>query len=421
MSKTLQAPRGMNDILPTDTADWELLESTLKTITQDYGYREIRTPLLEQTALFCRSVGTVTDIVEKEMYTFTDRDKIQLSLRPEGTASCVRAGIQRGLLHNQIQRLWYTGPFFRHERPQKGRYRQFYQWGVEAFGIASPDIDAELIALSHRYWQALNLQDLVHLEISSLGSEASRQTYKKDLVAYFSAHKNHLDDDSLKRLETNPLRILDSKNTLMNDLLDNAPNILDSLDEESADHFKRVCHHLKSAGIPYHINPRIVRGLDYYNRTVFEWVSDALGAQGTVCAGGRFDSLVEQISGKSTPAIGFALGIDRLVLLLQEQQRLPTPKGASDIYFITQDAGAKNRIALSETLRNALPHLRITTHCGEGSIKNQMKKADKSGANFAIIVGEDECQNNRFTLKPLKNNGEQASLTLDELKEHFSK
>jgi len=371
-----------------------------------YGYREIRTPIIESTDLFCRSIGEVTDIVEKEMYTFADRNGDSLSLRPEGTASCVRAGIQHGLLHNQTQRLWYAGPMFRHERPQKGRYRQFHQFGVEAYGIATPDIDAELILMGARLWKALQLKD-IRLELNSLGSATARANYRKVLVDYFQAHKNALDEDSQQRLKTNPLRILDSKNPDMQALNNAAPSLLDYLDEESAQDFKVLRSILDAAGIAYTINPRLVRGLDYYCKTVFEWVTDQLGAQGTVCAGGRYDGLVAQLGGRETHAIGFALGIERL-LALQEQSRQQVVADEVDVYLLLQGEGAELKgLLLAERLRSAIPELKLLTHCGGGSFKSQMKKADKSGAAIALILGEAEIGSNKIAVKFLRTSEDQ--------------
>ena len=404
MAKLLKSIRGMHDILPADTPRWQAFEQTVQGLMRQYGYSEIRMPLVEFTDLFCRSIGEVTDIVEKEMYTFEDRNGDRLSLRPEGTASCVRAGIQHGLLHNQIQRLWYSGPMFRHERPQKGRYRQFHQFGVEVFGIATPDIDAELILIGARLWRALGLED-VRLELNSLGSSEARKAYRRVLVEYLNDHRDRLDDDSLRRLETNPLRILDSKNPEMAELLAAAPRLIDSLDAESAAQFEQLKALLEACGIDYTLNPRLVRGLDYYCKTVFEWVTDKLGAQGTVCAGGRYDGLVAQLGGRATPAIGFAMGIERLLALLEESAD-ETPAAATDLYIIHQgDASAdimRMAMRLAEDLRDALEGVRITLHCGGGSMKSQMKKADRSGARLALILGEDEARDETVTLKHLR-------------------
>jgi histidyl-tRNA synthetase len=414
MSKSIQSVRGTHDILPDESARWQAFEAIVMQTMKAYGYREIRTPIIESTDLFCRSIGEVTDIVEKEMYSFADRNGDSLSLRPEGTASCVRAGIQHGLLHNQTQRLWYTGPMFRHERPQKGRYRQFHQFGVEVYGIATPDIDAELILMGARLWQALQLKD-IRLELNSLGSTVARARYREVLVDYFQAHFAELDADSQQRLKTNPLRILDSKNPDMQALNNSAPNLLDYLDEESAQDFEVLKSILDAAGIRYTINPRLVRGLDYYCKTVFEWVTDQLGAQGTVCAGGRYDGLVAQLGGRETPAIGFALGIERL-LALQEQSVEQAVVDELDVYMLLQGKGSEQAgLILAEQLRNAMPELRLLTHCGGGSFKSQMKKADKSGAVLAIILGEAEMSANKIAVKHLRTTADQQLLEQSDL------
>ncbi|MCE9663375.1 histidine--tRNA ligase [Halomonas sp. M5N1S17] len=403
----------MNDLLPEQSSLWQYFEGTVQSLMQRYGYAEIRTPIVEQTALFARSIGEVTDIVEKEMYTFEDRNGDSLTLRPEGTASCVRAAMEHGLLHNQTQRLWYQGPMFRHERPQKGRYRQFHQVGLEAFGLDGPDIDAEVILLSARLWKELGLLDHVTLELNSLGSNEARAAYRDKLVAYFEAHRDQLDEDSLRRLTSNPLRILDSKNPDMAPMLADAPRLMDHLDDGSREHFEQLTKMLEAAGIDYTINPRLVRGLDYYCRTVFEWTTTALGSQGTVCAGGRYDGLVEQLGGKPTPAVGFAMGIERLVLLLQTLELVP--RGALDeldVYLLPMDDGATgSAMLLAEQLRTALPSLRLQLHCGGGSFKSRIKKADKSGARLALLLGEDELANDRVTLKFLREARDQQSLS----------
>lgn len=420
MSKSIQAIRGMNDLLPTQAPRWQTIETTLRTILESYGYQEIRMPIVEKTELFCRSIGEVTDIVEKEMYTFADRNGDSLSLRPEGTACCVRAGIEHGLFYNQIQRLWYMGPMFRHERPQKGRLRQFHQIGAEVYGLAGADIDAELILMLARFWKLLGLQD-ISLQINSLGSANARAMYREHLVAYFSAQPDLLDEDSKRRLQTNPLRILDSKNPDLQSLIQGAPQLIDHLDAESQAHFAELRAILDAAGISYTVNPRLVRGLDYYNRTVFEWVTQSLGAQGTVCAGGRYDSLVEQIGGQSTPAIGFALGLERLVALL-EQQATPVRDTAPHAYFILagNEALVRQGLLFAEQLRDALPQLRILTHCGGGSFKNQFKRADKSGARFALILGEEELANQHITLKFLRQTEAQQTFSLAGLVEYLA-
>jgi histidyl-tRNA synthetase len=413
MSKFIQSIRGMHDVLPDDSYRWQSFEAIIRQLMAAYGYREIRMPLVESTDLFCRSIGEVTDIVEKEMYTFEDRNGDKLTLRPEGTASCVRAGIQHGLLHNQVQRLWYNGPMFRHERPQKGRYRQFHQFGVEVFGIDTPDIDAELILISARLWQQLGLQG-VRLELNTLGSSQARENYKQVLVDYLNQHFAQLDEDSVRRLKTNPLRILDSKNPAMKEMLDNAPALIDHLDEESLQQFDRLKALLDATGIEFSINPRLVRGLDYYCKTVFEWVTDELGSQGTICAGGRYDGLVEQLGGKATPAIGFALGMERILALLESQQQLQT--GTIDIYLVLLgDACELRGLQLAEEIRAQIPDIKMITHCGGGSIKSQIKKADKSGADITLILAEEELKQGQVTVKYLRENKDQKSVGFDEL------
>jgi histidyl-tRNA synthetase len=406
----------MNDLLPDQSPVWQYLETQVKTVLQAYGYAEIRTPIVEQTELFKRSIGEVTDIVEKEMYTFEDRNGDSLTLRPEGTASCVRAAEQHGLLYNQVQRLWYTGPMFRHERPQKGRYRQFHQVGAEAFGMDGPDIDAEVIVMSAQLWKRLGLIDSVELQLNTLGSAEARAHFKQDLVSYLSARKEQLDADSQRRLESNPLRILDSKDPNTQDLLNDAPHFHDYIDEESKSHFEQLKSLLEAAGIQYRVNPRLVRGLDYYGKTVFEWVTDALGAQGTVCAGGRYDGLVGQLGGKPTPAVGFAMGVERLVLLLEELQLVPeSVRQRIDVYVIGMgDDNLATAMGVAETLRHEAG-LRVQLHCGGGGFKSQMKKADKSGADFAILIGDDERASSEVSLKPLRGNGDQIRVAQDSL------
>ncbi|MGM0536029.1 MAG: histidine--tRNA ligase [Pseudomonadota bacterium] len=410
--RKIQAIRGMNDLLPEHSPLWQYLEGQVQALMKRYGYAEIRTPIVEQTALFKRSIGEVTDIVEKEMYTFDDRNGDSLTLRPEGTASCVRAAMEHGLLHNQTQRLWYQGPMFRHERPQKGRYRQFHQVGVEAFGLEGPDIDAETILLSARLWKALGLHEHVTLELNSLGSAEARAAYRETLVAYFEQHHALLDEDSRRRLTSNPMRILDSKNPDMAEMLDAAPRLMDHLDDASRAHFEQLCSLLDAAGIHYVINPRLVRGLDYYGRTVFEWTTTALGSQGTVCAGGRYDGLVEQLGGKPTPAVGFAMGIERLVLLLETLDVVPdTVHDALDLYLVPMgEAATPAALLLGERLRETLPELRLQLHCGGGSFKSRMKKADRSGARLALLLGEDELAEGSVTLKFLREEREQQRL-----------
>ncbi|MET0088512.1 MAG: histidine--tRNA ligase [Candidatus Thiodiazotropha sp.] len=410
MAKQIQAIRGMKDILPQQTPLWQFLEDRVRSVLSRYGYSEIRMPIVEMTELFKRSIGEVTDIVEKEMYTFEDRNGDSLTLRPEGTAGCVRAGLENGLIFNQVQRLWYQGPMFRHERPQKGRYRQFHQIGVETFGMDGPDIDLELILITARIWKELGLHGL-ELQLNTLGTSQERARYREVLVAYFSQHPDRLDEDSQRRLHTNPLRILDSKNPEMADLIAGAPSLMEHLGEESRDHFDRLCQGLQAAGVAYVLNPRLVRGLDYYNRTVFEWVTTQLGAQGTVCAGGRYDGLVQQLGGRESTAVGFAMGLERLIALLEEtdiMERLPQPH----VYLVTQgDAAVREGMLLAERLRDALPQLRLINHCGGGSFKSQMKKADKSMAPYALILGEEELARGEISLKPLRG-GEQVSLPL---------
>ena len=405
----IQAIRGMNDILPEDTVYWQKLESLIRDLLGRYGYQEIRFPIVEKTELFKRSIGEVTDIVEKEMYTFADRNGDNLTLRPEGTAPCVRAAIQNGLLHNQVQRLWYTGPMFRHERPQKGRYRQFHQVGVETFGMASPDLDAELILMTARLWQQLGL-DNVELQLNSLGTRESRAIYRKELVHYFEQHKHLLDEDSLRRLNSNPLRILDTKNPALREVVADAPKLMAHLDDESREHFETLCGLLDDAGIAYRVNPCLVRGLDYYSRTVFEWVTDQLGAQGTICAGGRFDGLVEQLGGKATPSAGFAIGLERLLELVRENLQ---PDNRPHLYLVlVGDAAQKKGVLMAEQLRDAISSLRIMTNCGGGSFKSQFKKADKCGAQFALVLGEDEVAQKTVSIKFLRGDHSQNQETL---------
>jgi histidyl-tRNA synthetase len=400
----------MNDILPGETSGWQYLEDTLREVVHAYGYQEIRLPLLEKTELFKRSIGEVTDIVEKEMYTFDDRNSDSLTLRPEGTASCVRACMQHGLLHNQVQRLWYSGPMFRHERPQKGRYRQFHQIGVEAFGMDGPDIDAEIIFMSARMWERLGLQGAV-LQVNSLGTVAARADYRTALVTYLRAHESRLDDDSRRRLQSNPLRILDSKNPDMQSLIEAAPQLPDYLDEESREHFSAFCALLDAAGLAYEINPRLVRGLDYYSKTVFEWVTDQLGAQGTICAGGRYDGLVEYLGGKPTPAFGFAIGLERLLALLQAGDA-GIPVNHPHVYLVLNGQQAvAHGMVFAEQLRTALPGLRLQSNCGNGSFKSQFKRADRSGARVALVLGDDEVSQGTVILKPLRSEAGQETLS----------
>lgn len=401
--KKIQSIRGMNDLLPGDSPCWQYLESTVSGLLSRYGYREIRFPILEPTELFKRTIGEVTDIVEKEMYTFDDRNGDSVTLRPEGTAGCVRACEQHGLIFNQIQRLWYQGPMFRYERPQKGRLRQFHQIGVEVFGLDGPDIDAELITMTWRLWQQLGLTDVVTLQLNTLGTSASRSKYRDALVTYLEQRQDQLDEDSQRRLHTNPMRILDSKNQDTQRLLDDAPVLHDFLDVESQQHFQQLCALLDAVGIPYTINPRLVRGLDYYGKTVFEWVTNSLGAQGTVCAGGRYDGLVEQLGGKASPAVGFAMGVERLVLLLDAAGVVPDSIARQvDVYLVAAGDVQAEALALGETLRSACPGLRLQNHCGGGSLKSQMKKADRSGALLALILGENEVASGEVAIKFLR-------------------
>ena len=413
MVKNIQAIRGMHDLLPDQIGLWQRLEDGTRHVLESYGYREIRTPLVEVTELFKRSIGEVTDIVEKEMYSFPDRNGDSLSLRPEGTASCVRAAIEHGLL-DQSRRLWYRGPMYRHERPQKGRYRQFHQIGVEVFGLEGPDIDQEVVFLTHRLWRTLGLAGL-RLEVNSLGEAEERAAYRTELVAYLEAHHCHLDEDSRRRLLTNPLRVLDSKNPELREVIAGAPILLDHLGEASRQHFATFCAGLDAAGIPYEVNPRLVRGLDYYNRTVFEWITTDLGAQGTVCAGGRYDGLVAQLGGRATPAVGFAMGLERLVALL-EHATAPAAPPSLDAYLVAVgDAAQAAAPALAERLRDLTPDLRLQCHCGGGSFKSQFKKADRSGARFALVLGEGELARGVLGVKPLRGEGEQRDLPIAEL------
>jgi histidyl-tRNA synthetase len=404
----------MNDILPAATPRWQQVEDAARRVCNAYGYSEIRIPLVEHTELFARAIGEVTDIVEKEMYTFDDRNGESLTLRPEGTAGCVRAAIANGLLHNQTQRLWYAGPMFRHERPQKGRYRQFHQVGAEAFGFVGPDIDAELIALAARLLRALGVHDL-SLHLNSLGTPDARAAYRERLVAYFSAHESALDDDSRRRLARNPLRILDSKHPGVQEVVASAPSLMDFLDDESRSHFDQLQLLLADAGIPVTLNPRLVRGLDYYSRTVFEWTSDRLGAQDAVCSGGRYDGLVELLGGRPTPAVGWALGVERLVALV-EDGGLPLADVRPHAYVVAVgDAVTRGAFSMLERLRGRLPGLRATLHCGGGSFKSQLKRADRSGARVALVIGEAERAAGTVGIKALREEGVQESVPADGL------
>ncbi|KZN66113.1 histidyl-tRNA synthetase [Pseudoalteromonas luteoviolacea CPMOR-1] len=415
MAKQIKAIRGMKDCLPGTTQIWQKVEATLRDTMGAFGYQEIRFPTVESTDLFKRSIGEVTDIVEKEMYTFEDRNGDSLTLRPEGTAVCVRAGLEGGLLYNQEQRLWYMGPMFRRERPQKGRYRQFHQFGVETFGIATADIDAEVIIMTARLWKSFGISEHVRLELNSLGSNEARAAYKDILVAYLEQHKDKLDEDSLRRMYTNPLRVLDSKNPEVQAVVAAAPKLSEHLDEESVQHFANLCERLDAAGVEYQVNDNLVRGLDYYNRTVFEWVTDSLGAQGTVCAGGRYDGLVDQLGGKGTPAVGFAMGMERLILLLEELNSVGEIRRNVDVYVAAMgDAASIKAPAIAEELRDSVPGLRVQVHAGGGNFKKQLKRADNSGAVVALIFGEDEIANNAVTIKYLREQKEQLTLPMTE-------
>lgn len=423
MSKSLQAIRGMNDILPEQSPLWRFFEGTVASLLDEYGYRQIRMPIVEVTELFKRSIGEVTDIVEKEMYTFDDRNGDSLTLRPEGTASCVRAVLEHGLTNNgQVQKLWYIGPMFRYERPQKGRYRQFHQIGVEVFNLAGPDIDAELIALTWRLWARLGLREAVTLELNSLGTLEARARYRDALVDYLSARKDQLDEDSQRRLGSNPLRILDSKIPETQALLVDAPKLGDYLDDESREHFDGLKARLDALGIRYVVNPKLVRGLDYYSKTVFEWVTDKLGAQGTVCAGGRYDGLVEQMGGRPTAGVGFAMGIERLILLLETLELVPAEIGRQvDLYLCALgEASELAGLRLAEQLRDAQPGLRLQVNAGGGNFKSQLKKADKSGALYALVLGEDELARQVIGFKPLRGQGEQQEIAWAALSEHLA-
>ncbi|WP_058968026.1 histidine--tRNA ligase [Type-D symbiont of Plautia stali] len=409
MAKNIQAIRGMNDYLPADTAIWQRIEGTLKQVLASYGFSEIRLPIVEQTPLFKRAIGEVTDVVEKEMYTFDDRNGESLTLRPEGTAGCVRAGIEHGLLYNQEQRLWYIGPMFRYERPQKGRYRQFHQIGAEVFGLQGPDVDAELIMMTARWWKALGIADHVRLELNSIGSLEARANYRDALVAFLEQHKEKLDEDCKRRMYSNPLRVLDSKNPDVQVLLNDAPTLNEYLDEDSRAHFDGLCALLDDAGIAYTVNQRLVRGLDYYNRTVFEWVTSSLGAQGTVCAGGRYDGLVEQLGGRATPAVGFAMGLERLVLLVQAVNPDFEPTRIVDVYVIASGQGVQSAaMQLAEKLRDADPALKLMTNFGGGNFKKQFGRADKWGARIALVLGEDEVKTGQVVVKNLATGDQQT-------------
>ncbi|WP_199739248.1 histidine--tRNA ligase [Legionella qingyii] len=407
----IQAIRGMNDILPDTTPLWRSIEQVFISVLSSYGYQEIRFPLIESTQLFKRTIGEVTDIVEKEMYTFNDLNGDSITLRPEGTAGCVRACLQNGLLHNQQQKLWYMGPMFRHERPQKGRYRQFNQLGVEAFGMPGAMAELELISICRKFWEQLGFADFVQLQVNTLGELTERQRYKKVLVEYLTDHEHQLDEDSKRRLTRNPLRILDSKNPEMQELLANAPKLIDVLDEKSRAHFQSFCDGLDALNVPYVVNPVLVRGLDYYGHTVFEWVTDKLGSQATVCAGGRYDILVEQLGGNPTPAVGFALGIERIYLLMETLNVLRQVNKRNGLYIIaTNDNAVVQGLVISESIRTAYPEIEVSVNTAGGSFKSQFKKADKSGARLALILGEDELANKQISIKDLRHEAEQITV-----------
>ena len=415
MAKTIQAIRGMNDCSPTESPLWQWIEAKVRHVLASYGYSEVRMPIVESTPLFARAIGEVTDVVSKEMYTFWDNDE-QLTLRPEGTAGCVRAAIERGWIYNNEQRLWYMGPMFRHERPQKGRYRQFHQAGVEVFGIANPEIDAELIILTARLWKELGIDQHVSLQLNSIGSLEARANYRSALVAFLENHQDLMSDEEKERLVKNPLRILDTKNEALQEVLNGAPKLLDYLDDESREHFNQLCSLLDAMGVKYEINPKLVRGLDYYNKTVFEWVTSALGAQGTVCGGGRYDGLVEQLGGHATQGVGFAMGLERLVLLVQEVNKEITLPQAVDLYLVYAGEGTTlNACQIAEQIRTELPQVRVMTHCSGGKFQKQFKRADKIEAKYALVIGESEVQAKTVVVKDLRNGAEQITLSQADL------
>ena len=424
MATNIQAIRGMHDVLPEQTPLWQYAEQIIREILGMYGYQEIRLPIVEKTELFKRSIGEVTDIVEKEMYTFEDRNGDSLTLRPEGTAGCLRACLEHGLLHNQTHRLWYYGPMYRHERPQKGRYRQFIQLGVETYGMPGPDIDAELILIMDRLWKRLGIRDKVRLQLNSLGTIAERLVYREKLVDYFNQHKTQLDEDSLRRLATNPLRILDSKNPALNQVIANAPVLMDYLSEDSIAHFNSFRTTLDESGIAYEINARLVRGLDYYSKTVFEWVTNELGSQGTVCAGGRYDTLVEQLGGKANHAVGFAMGIERLLALMETMDTIPVAKPVQVFMIRVGEKAEREGLRFAELIRDKMPGLKLQVNCGAGSFKSQFKKADKTGAEYALILGDDEVAREEIGIKSLRHEQDQQTLTQQQaltfLQSHFS-
>lgn len=415
MAKTIQAIRGMNDCSPTESPLWQWIEAKVRHVLASYGYSEVRMPIVESTPLFARAIGEVTDVVSKEMYTFWDNDE-QLTLRPEGTAGCVRAAIERGWIYNNEQRLWYMGPMFRHERPQKGRYRQFHQAGVEVFGIANPEIDAELIILTARLWKELGIEQHVSLQLNSIGSLEARSNYRSALVSFLENHQDLMSDEEKERLVKNPLRILDTKNEALQEVLNGAPKLLDYLDDESREHFSQLCSLLDAMGVKYEINPKLVRGLDYYNKTVFEWVTSALGAQGTVCGGGRYDGLVEQLGGHATQGVGFAMGLERLVLLVQEVNKEITLPQAVDLYLVYAGEGTTlNAFQIAEQIRTELPQVRVMTHCSGGKFQKQFKRADKIEAKYALVIGESEVQAKTVVVKDLRNGAEQITISQADL------
>ena len=415
MAKTIQAIRGMNDCSPTESPLWQWIEAKVRHVLASYGYSEVRMPIVESTPLFARAIGEVTDVVSKEMYTFWDNDE-QLTLRPEGTAGCVRAAIERGWIYNNEQRLWYMGPMFRHERPQKGRYRQFHQAGVEVFGIANPEIDAELIILTARLWKELGIDQHVSLQLNSIGSLEARANYRSALVTFLENHQDLMSNEEKERLVKNPLRILDTKNEALQEVLNGAPKLLDYLDDESREHFSQLCGLLDAMGVKYEINPKLVRGLDYYNKTVFEWVTSALGAQGTVCGGGRYDGLVEQLGGHATQGVGFAMGLERLVLLVQEVNKEIALPQAVDLYLVYAGEGTTlNAFQIAEQIRTELPQVRVMTHCSGGKFQKQFKRADKIEAKYALVIGESEVQAKTVVVKDLRNGAEQITISQADL------
>ena len=417
MSKKIQAIRGMNDLLPADSNIWSFLDTTISNLLLSYGYKYCRTPNVESTETFARAIGEVTDIVEKEMYTWKDNNGDSLTLRPEGTAGVVRMMIEHNLPREGIQKVFYNGPMFRHERPQKGRYRQFHQVGAEVFGVSDAKIDAELISITHTLWKILGID--TELEINSLGSAESRASYRATLSEYFNNHKDQLDEDSLRRLKTNPLRILDSKNKDLESLISGAPKMIDHLDDDSSHHFNALKKYLESLNISYKINPKLVRGLDYYNQTVFEWISNDLGSQGTICGGGRYDGLVEKMGGTKTPAIGFAMGLERIALLIEDKSNQIISK-RPHLYFASIGEKANiESMSLSKKILKALPHITITNNMSIGTLKNQMKKANKSEADFAMILGEEELSEGLVSIKPLKGQGVQQSIKLEGIIHHL--